>query len=139
MIVNWIGRLTLPLLAAATLSACQPVYRDGYVRPSYAAVPSCDAYRYARPSRCYQPPVRTVRNDCAPAYRPARAAYRAARVPAPCAVDYGPRRYRYVGERAAPTCAAPAYRTSYRAYRPAYDDRPARSAYRSGYRSSCCY
>ena len=162
------GRISIPLAAMAMvlgLSACQATpYRYGDVQPARYAVGACDPVRYASPARCYPRPDRRVYrsyrtdcyspgcraavrhvvarrdDDCRPAYRPYRSAYRYAPVPRGCPRVDGRRwSYRYVAPR--PYCD-PGYRSSDRRYAAGtyVDDRSSR--YRSTVRryrgSSCC-
>ncbi len=161
MMIIWVKRLAIPLLAVGALSACQgPYYQRGYAQPTYAAAPTCDSYQYAPPKHCYQReryrrpsyerparrPVEYVRrpaqSDCVESYRPARSAYRQARAPRDCAPIYRqPRGYRYVGERPPAPCGPTydrRYRSAYNEYRPARYREPRRS-YRRSRDTSCCY
>lgn len=151
MVIGWIKRWTMPLLAILALSACQmPGNQRGPVPEVQAAMPSCvDDRGYARsPASCYQRPLRRASQpSCDPSYRPARSSYRYAGASIPCAaVPPRQRGYRYVGEQAVTASGCePAYRQSYRRSRPVYNDyrrarsRPARQYYRGSRRASCCY
>lgn len=116
MMIQWVGKMALPLLALTILSACQPApYRGGYARSTYAAAPSCGAGQYAPPASCYQRPARYASPppSCAPA------TYRSSRPVSNCAPVYRQRAYRYVAERHAPSCG-PVQAGRYRPLRPDY-------------------
>ncbi len=139
MMYRWIGKSAIPLVVLLALSACQPVgYQRDYARTAYTAASACGTYRYARPSDCYQRPVRyapkptcataSYGHDCGPVYRQRAFRY----------VDR-----RYVSEGPVRGCCS-GYTGRYRPLRPDY--LPNYQTYRSQryrpardyYRAPCC-